>query len=177
MPSTQSPGDRDELRSRQFYGKFRGRVVDNDDPLHRGRLRVQVPQVLEDSSAWAMPCVPFAGKEMGFFALPEKDTGVWVEFEAGNPSYPIWTGFFWNQNDIPDSSPEIKFFKTKKFTLRIDDSVGEITIENDSGSQIVMTAMDVTLKSSSVKTEASGGKNTALAAQGFSVNDGTFEVL
>jgi len=152
-------------------------VVDNNDPLHRGRLRVQVPQVLEDSTVWALPCVPFAGKNMGFFAMPEVGTWVWVEFQAGNPTYPIWTGFFWNQDDIPDSKPDVKFFKTKKFTLQIDDTVGEITIENDSGSRVVLTAQDVTVKSSTVNTEATGGKKTKLAAQGFSVNDGAFEVL
>jgi uncharacterized protein involved in type VI secretion and phage assembly len=162
-----------------FFGKYRGVVRDNADTLGRGRLLVVVPQVLEDQEVWAMPCVPYAGKDRGFFAMPEKDTGVWIEFEAGNPSFPIWTGCFWNKDDIDsaDSTPEIKFFKTEKFTLRIDDSVGEITIENDSGSQVVLTANDVTVKSSTVKTEATGGKKTELSAVSFSVNDGALEVL
>ncbi len=100
----------------EFFGKYRGVVKSNQDPLGRGRLQVIVPQVLENSPAWAMPCVPYAGKERGFFAMPDVGTGVWVEFEAGNPSFPIWTGCFWNKDDIPraDSVPEIKFFKTKK---------------------------------------------------------------
>src|SRR5690606_28322203 len=150
----------------------------NRDPLGRGRLRVQVPQVLESSPVWAMPCVPYAGKDRGFFAMPEPGTGVWIEFEAGNPSFPIWTGCFWNENDIPaaDSGPEIKFFKTKKFTLRIDDGAGEITIENEAGSQIVIGAVDISIKSSTVKTEATGGRKTELSAVSFSVNDGAFEV-
>ena len=115
----------------------------------------------------------------GFFALPDVDTGVWIEFEAGNPSFPIWTGCFWNQDDIPseDSGADIKFFRTKKFKLRIDDSVGEITIENDSGSQIVLNATEVHVKSSSVINEATGGKKTELSAVGLSVNDGALEVL
>lgn len=163
----------------RFFGKYRGIVKRNTDPLGRGRLQVLVPQVMEDSPAWAMPCVPYAGKERGFFAMPDEGTGVWVEFEAGDPSFPIWTGCFWNKDDIPsaDSVPEIKFFKTKKFSLRIDDSVGEITIENESGSQIVFTAMDILVKSSTVKTEATGGKKTELSAVSFSVNDGALEVL
>lgn len=163
----------------EFFGKYRGVVKSNQDPLGRGRLQVIVPQVLENSPAWAMPCVPYAGKERGFFAMPDVGTGVWVEFEAGNPSFPIWTGCFWNKDDIApaDSVPEIKFFKTKKFTLRIDDTVGEITIENEAGSQIVIGALDITLKSSSVKTEATGGKKTELSAVSFSVNDGALEVL
>jgi len=163
----------------QFFGKFRGIVKNNADSLGRGRLLVVVPQVLENQEVWAMPCVPYAGKERGFFAMPDVGTGVWVEFEAGNPSFPIWVGCFWNKDDIPsaDSKPEIKFFKTKKFTLRIDDSVGEVTLENESGSQVVLTATDITVKSSTVKTEATGGKKTELSAVSFSVNDGALEVL
>jgi uncharacterized protein involved in type VI secretion and phage assembly len=163
----------------QFFGKFRGIVKSNQDPLGRGRLQIVVPQVLENQPVWAMPCVPYAGKERGFFAMPDVGTGVWIEFEAGNPSFPIWVGCFWNKDDIPsaDSVPEIKFFKTKKFTLRIDDSVGEVTIENESGSQVVLTATDITVKSSTVKTEATGGKKTELSAVSFSVNDGALEVL
>jgi uncharacterized protein involved in type VI secretion and phage assembly len=162
-----------------FFGKFRGIVKSNADSLGRGRLLVVVPQVLENQEVWAMPCVPYAGKERGFFAMPDVGTGVWVEFEAGNPSFPIWVGCFWNKDDIPsaDSKPEIKFFKTKKFTLRIDDSVGEVTLENESGSQVVLTATDITVKSSTVKTEATGGKKTELSAVSFSVNDGALEVL
>jgi uncharacterized protein involved in type VI secretion and phage assembly len=162
-----------------FFGKYRGVVKDNADTLGRGRLLVVVPQVLEEQAVWAMPCVPYAGKDRGFFAMPDAGTGVWVEFEAGNPSFPIWTGCFWNKDDIPsaDSAPQIKFFKTKKFTLRIDDSVGEVTIENESGSQVLLTATDVTVKSSTVKTEATGGKKTELSAVCFSVNDGALEVL
>jgi len=163
----------------QFLGKFRGVVKNNKDSLGRGRLLVVVPQVLENNEVWAMPCVPYAGKERGFFAMPDVGTGVWVEFEAGNPNFPIWVGCFWNKDDIPsaDSGPDIKFFKTKKFTLRIDDSVGEVTLENESGSQVVLTATEVTVKSSTVKTEATGGKKTELSAVSFSVNDGALEVL
>lgn len=176
MPIAQKCGTPEPQRAK-YYGKYRGRVVDNDDPQHRGRLRVQVPQVLDTAEVWAMPCVPFAGAGMGLFALPDQGTGVWVEFEAGNPSYPIWTGCFWNKDDISDSQPSVKFFKTKKFKLTIDDSVGEITFENDSGTQVVLDAQGLHLKGSNVTAEATGGKKTELTVRSFSVNDGAFEVL
>ncbi|SIK36526.1 Uncharacterized protein conserved in bacteria [Mycobacteroides abscessus subsp. abscessus] len=44
---------------------------------------------------WAMPCVPVAGIQSGFVALPNIGSGVWVEFEQGDPDYPIWVGCFW----------------------------------------------------------------------------------
>ena len=169
-----------ELGSRpHYFGKYRGTVANNLDPLGRGRLQVSVPAVLGDVSAWAMPCVPYAGPNLGFYTMPEIGTGIWVEFEAGDVSFPIWSGCFWNDGDIDsaDSDPKIKFFKTNKFTLRIDDGNGEIVINNDSGSQITLTAQEILHKSSTVKQEAAGGRKTELSAASFKVNDGSVEVL
>ncbi|BBA36202.1 uncharacterized protein sS8_4272 [Methylocaldum marinum] len=163
----------------QYYGKYRGTVVDNVDPNKRGRLQVTVPAVLDTKQVWAMPCVPYAGPSLGFYAMPEVGTGVWIEFEAGDVSYPIWTGCFWAENDVDqaDADPRIKFFKTRKFTLRIDDGNGEIIIENDSGSQIKLTAQEILHKSSTVRQEAAGGRKTELSAASYKVNDGAMEVL
>jgi uncharacterized protein involved in type VI secretion and phage assembly len=80
----------------RFYGKYRGMVLNNIDPMQQGRLQVQVPDVANVIPlTWAMPCVPFAGIQNGMFALPMIGAGVWVEFEQGDPSYPIWSGCFW----------------------------------------------------------------------------------
>ena len=80
----------------KYYGKYRGMVLNNIDPMNTARLLVQVPDVLGlSTSSWAMPCVPFAGVQSGVFVLPIIGAGVWVEFEGGNPDFPIWTGGFW----------------------------------------------------------------------------------
>ena len=79
--------------SNRYLGKFRGRVVNNDDPLRIGRVTVEVPDVLGDEpSTWALPCLPFTGPESGQFVVPAPGAGVWVEFEQGDPSFPVWTG-------------------------------------------------------------------------------------
>jgi uncharacterized protein involved in type VI secretion and phage assembly len=79
----------------QYYGKYRGTVVNNIDPMMIGRLMVMVPDVSNViPSTWAMPCLPFAGIQNGFFAVPMIGAGVWVEYEQGDPDYPIWTGCF-----------------------------------------------------------------------------------
>ena len=111
-----------------FYGKYRGLVVENEDGEKRGRLKVVVPAVMGTQEVWALPCAPYAGDGVGFFALPEVGTGVWVEFEAGDVSFPIWTGCFWGDNQIPaeDAKPTVKFFRTEKVTLRVDDEAGEL---------------------------------------------------
>jgi hypothetical protein len=79
-----------------FYGKYRGTVVNNIDPMQIGRLLVIVPDVGSlVPGTWAMPCVPIAGIATGFFALPLPNSGVWIEFERGDPDHPIWTGCYW----------------------------------------------------------------------------------
>jgi hypothetical protein len=87
----------------RFYGKYRGLVIENIDPEQIGRVLVQVSDVLgELPSSWAMPCVPAAGIQAGCFIVPPIGSQVWVEFEQGDPDYPIWTGGFWGLvADVP----------------------------------------------------------------------------
>jgi uncharacterized protein involved in type VI secretion and phage assembly len=80
----------------RFYGKYRGMVLNNIDPMQMGRLQVQVPDVTGVAPAtWAMPCAPVAGIQNGLFALPAIGSGVWVEFEQGSIDHPVWVGCFW----------------------------------------------------------------------------------
>src|SRR5687767_13079517 len=81
--------------NRNFTGRYRGRVVSNVDPQNTGRLLVSVPDVLgSDCFVWAASATPFAGLQQGMFAVPPINGGVWVEFEQGDPDYPVWTGSF-----------------------------------------------------------------------------------
>lgn len=88
---------------RRYYGKYRGFVASNSDPDRLGRLQLRVPSVLgAAATGWALPCLPFGGlPDQGWFAVPEKDAQVWVEFEEGDLSRPIWTGTFWQQKGDP----------------------------------------------------------------------------
>jgi len=162
----------DYLRS-HFFGKYRGTVTDNQDPTSRGRLKVSVPAVLgADLEVWAMPCVPYAGDQVGFYSLPPNGSGVWVEFEAGDPSYPIWTGCFWADNELPDSGgPDIKIWQTDSLKVRLDDSADELLVENGGGSK--------TTYGSDVTTEAGSATLTVGDGGGASVNvnDGALEVM
>ena len=90
----------------RFLGKYQGTVVNNIDPMQRGRLIVEVPDVLGlVPSSWAEACVPLAGPTgppMGVYLVPPIGAGVWVEFEHGEPERPIWVGCRWGaQSDIP----------------------------------------------------------------------------
>lgn len=167
-----------------FFGKYRGTVIDNADKSNRGRLKVRVPAVLGSVESWAMPCVPYAGKSVGFYSLPQAGTGVWVEFEAGDPSYPIWTGCFWGDNELPDAGgAPIKIWKTEKLTVRIDDDNDELKLETTSGSKVTL-ASDITSESGGAKhtvgsagvvSELSAGKVEVTSAS-VKVNNGAWEV-
>src|SRR5580704_12541065 len=87
----------------RYFGKYRGTVIENIDPEQIGRIIAMVPDVLGIApSSWAMPCVPAAGIQAGIFVVPPIGSGVWVEFEQGDPDYPIWTGGFWGLvADVP----------------------------------------------------------------------------
>ncbi|WP_299621900.1 phage baseplate assembly protein V [Pelagibius sp.] len=89
--------------ARRFYGKYRGTVAQNVDPMLRGRIQCLVPDVLGVTpSGWAVPCFPFAGPQMGAVAIPMIGSGVWVEFEQGDPEKPIWSGgWFGNTAEVP----------------------------------------------------------------------------
>jgi hypothetical protein len=80
----------------RYYGKYRGTVVNNVDPQQLGRIMAMAPDVLGMiPSSWAMPCVPAAGAQAGCYIVPPIGSKVWIEFEQGDPDYPIWTGGFW----------------------------------------------------------------------------------
>jgi hypothetical protein len=163
----------------RMFGKFRGLVVDNVDPGGRGRLQVSVAAVLGEQAVWAMPCVPVANHDgSGFFAMPDIGSSVWVEFEAGNLDYPIWSGCFWPDDaiDSADAVPEVKFWKTRNFTIRIDDDAGELVIENNGGGKLTISASEIAAAADSVK-QTAGGMKTALSQASFDVNDGAFTVV
>jgi uncharacterized protein involved in type VI secretion and phage assembly len=160
-------------------------VVDNDDPNKRGRVKVSVPAVLDTLEVWAMPCVPYAGEKVGFYVMPETGSGVWVEFEGGDPSYPIWSGCFWGDDELPEDAtgPTMKILRTKTGQMQFDDDAGEIIVKNDDDATVTL-AQDITLEagnstqtigSSGVVSESGSGK-VEVATAGVNVNSGAFKV-
>lgn len=82
--------------NKRFFGKYRGTVINNVDPEQRGRIMAIVPDVSTVvPSTWAMPCLPVGGVQMGVFTVPPIGAGVWIEYEQGDPDYPVWVGCFW----------------------------------------------------------------------------------
>jgi uncharacterized protein involved in type VI secretion and phage assembly len=128
------------VRSR-FFGKYRGLVTDNNDPTNRGRVKVRVPAVLNEQQVWAMPCLPYAGIKVGSYMIPEPDAGVWVEFEGGDPSYAIWTGGFWADDELPKDeqdaqvSPSLRIIRSEKgLIVSFNDDSETLTLSDKNGS-------------------------------------------
>jgi hypothetical protein len=156
-----------------YFGKYRGSVTNNIDPNSKGRLQVSAPAVLgEGTLSWAEPCVPFAGDGVGFFMLPPIGANVWVEFEGGDPDYPIWSGCFWGAGQ-PPASPAIegmRVIKTNGITITLNDlpGAGGVTIELSGGQKITMGSTGVEI--------TNGQAKIALSGPTVNVNNGGLEV-
>ena len=158
-----------------FFGKYRGKVENNIDPMQLGRVQVSVPAVLgEGSMSWAMPCVPYAGPGVGFFAIPPVGANIWVEFEGGDPDYPIWSGCFWGVGEVPAqlAVAEMKVLKTDMGTITLNDlpGAGGITIETTTGMKIVINALGIEINNGQ-------GGSIKLTGPQVSVNEGALEVV
>jgi uncharacterized protein involved in type VI secretion and phage assembly len=159
-------------QGKPFFGKYRGKVRDIQDPLTLGRIKVEIPDVLGAAvSGWALPAVPYAGNGVGLYLIPPVGASVWVEFEHGDPDYPVWAGCYWEtQAQLPTEAdkPEVKVLKTKTATIVLDDLAGEIAIVTGN-SEIKLSSQGIIiqhLKKAIVK----------IASPTVSINDGALEV-
>ena len=158
----------------RFFGKYRGFVVENQDPELLGRLKVKVPSVLGDQvvTGWALPCLPYGGAaNQGFLFVPEVDAGVWVEFEEGDLEFPVWVGTFWSKPggeselpkpDAPDTGkeegavqdpPTRKIIKTKAgHTIQFEDADGsgcvviKYRVDDDNSHWVALTQAGILIK-------------------------------
>lgn len=172
--------------NKKFFGKYRGIVSDYKDPLNIGRIRAQVPDVFgEEESGWAMPCVPFAGKGMGFLGLPATGSGVWIEFEQGDPDYPVWSGTWWpDSNDVPAVAKSADYDKTVMVTnkgnqvILDDSSEGGITLKIIGGTTSIKLTSQGGTESVTVETagtltlKTAANQKIVLSATGIEIDNG-----
>ncbi len=164
-----------------FYGKHRGTVINNIDPMQLGRLLVQVPDVLGlTTSSWAMPSVPIAGTQMGMYAIPQVGTGVWVEFEHGDADYPVWTGCWWGSGSevpnlglgTPSPIPHIVLQTTLQNAILVSDlpgPTGGIMLKLSTGAMITINDTGITIQNGQ-------GASIALVGPSVSINNGALTI-
>ena len=153
----------------RYYGKYRGVVTQVDGETMR--LKAKIPAVLfEQESGWAMPCVPYAGPQVGIAFLPEAGSGVWIEFEGGNVSCPIWTGCYWRKGELPtEVKADVKAIITKKIKIVFNDSAPSVTCGDRNGNTLKLNAEGIAIERDS--------KNLKITPSKVAVNDGALEVI
>jgi hypothetical protein len=170
------------IKRKKFYGKYRGTVVNNIDPMQIGRIQVIVPDVSNlIPTGWAMPCVPIAGKQSGTYVVPQVGAGVWVEFEQGNPDDPIWVGGFWGiAAEVPalalagvPGNPNIVLQSALQNTLVISDlpgPTGGIMLKSPTGASIIVNDTGIYIQNGK-------GASLTLVGPAVTVNNGALSVI
>lgn len=169
------------MNGENFYGKYRGVVLNNIDPMQQGRLLVQVPDVSGLAPAtWAMPCAPVAGIQNGLFALPIIGSGVWVEFEQGDPEHPIWVGCFWGSAAevpalalaTPPGVPAITLQTPLQNGITISDlpgPTGGIVIKSATGASLIVNDTGIYIQNGKGAAITMLGPTTDINAGGLTV--------
>lgn len=169
----------------RFYGKYAATVLNNIDPERRGRLLLNIPDVLSFvPSTWAEACVPLAGPTgppMGVYMVPPIGAGVWVEFEQGDPGRPIWVGCRWGlASDVPPLahvglpiSPNIVLQTAGQNSLVISDlpgPTGGIMLKSATGATIIVNDTGIYIQN---------GKGASLIMTGptTNINNGALTVV
>jgi uncharacterized protein involved in type VI secretion and phage assembly len=165
----------------RFYGKYRATVINNLDPQLQGRIQVQLADRYGMfPSTWALPAFPFAG--MGgasIVALPAVASLVWVEFEAGDPDYPVWSGaFFPDPGGFPPlalaaatpATPNIYMQTTTGTSITLSDNPAQqVFLKTATGAMIMIGAAGITI---------SNGQGASIQMSGPSViiNNGALTI-
>ncbi|WP_227243349.1 phage baseplate assembly protein V [Paraburkholderia caribensis] len=164
----------------RYYGKYRATVLNNLDLQMQGRIQVQ----LSDRyglfpSTWALPSFPFAGKGGGVVALPQIASSVWVEFEAGDPDCPLWSGCFWpDPAGFPPLAlaggtpvtPNIHLQTTLGTSVTLSDNPAQqVMVKTATGAMIIIGATGITLMNGQ-------GASIAMVGPSVIINNGALTV-
>ncbi len=166
----------------KYFGKYRGVVINNIDPMQIGRLQVMVPDVSTVlPTSWAMPCFPAGGIQMGLFTVPPLGAGVWIEFEQGDPDYPIWVGCYYGSTaEVPSIAllypppvPAITLQTPLQNSLTVSDlpgPTGGILIKSSTGASIAVNDIGITIQNGQ-------GASIVLAGPSVTINAGALVVV
>ena len=129
----------------RYYSFYRGMVIDNEDPQHMNQLQVMVPQVQGGIIIWALPFDQHGGTQTGFkYLAPEIGDTVYVMFECGDPSKPLWAYHGFALDQMPeelDSPNKMGIITPNGNIVILDETSGELNI---------FTEGNITIKSNKV---------------------------
>jgi uncharacterized protein involved in type VI secretion and phage assembly len=166
----------------KYFGVYRGTVVNNIDPLQMGRIMATVPDVGGViPSTWAMPCVPIAGKQMGTFMVPQIGSGIFMQFEAGDPDRPVWIGGWWgNAAEVPalalagvPGDPNIVIQTTLQNAIVVSDlpgPTGGIMLKSTTGATIIVNDTGIYIQNGK-------GASIVMAGPSVTINEGALVIV
>jgi uncharacterized protein involved in type VI secretion and phage assembly len=168
--------------SNPFFGKYRGTVVNNIDPMMTGRIQAIVPDVSSVMlTSWAMPCLPVAGIQSGIYTVPVIGSGVWIEFEKGDPDYPIWTGCFYGSaaevpalaRTVPPPIPGITLQTPLQNGLTVNDvpgPLGGIMLKSATGATLIVNDTGIYIQNGK-------GASITMVGPAVTINNGALSVI
>ena len=117
----------------RYYSVYRGIVVDNDDQeKHMNRIMVCCPEVMSGIISWAYPKSQHGSINNGFkFLAPKVGDIVFVTFEFGDPTKPLWEYHGWALNQIPsplDGPNKMGIITPEGNVIVLDDDNGKLTM-------------------------------------------------
>ncbi len=166
----------------KYFGKYRGTVINNIDPLQMGRIQAMVPDVSNlIPTTWAMPCLPVAGIQMGVYSVPPIGSGVWVEFEQGDPDFPIWVGCFYGSaaevpalsKTAPPAVPAITLQTTLQNGLIVSDlpgPTGGIMLRSATGATLIVNDTGIYIQNGK-------GASITMIGPNVTINNGALVVI
>jgi uncharacterized protein involved in type VI secretion and phage assembly len=166
------------MADEKYFGKYRGSVANNVDPMNMGRILATVPDV-SGVTSWAMPCVPVAGTQMGMYAIPPVGASVWIEFEQGDAGSPIWSGCFWGSAaEVP---PEAK--PSPSSIILNTEGGNKLIISDDpgpSGGIIIKNSFSgaaITVNNEGITIDNGKGASIMMIKEKVTINNGALDVV
>lgn len=176
-----------ETEATRVYEPVIALVTDNKDPSKLGRVKIKIPVLSNTDTTWWAPIVMLgAGKNRGWFFIPEVDDEVLVLFEHGDMSRPLVIGALWNGKDKPprtnsDGKNDERIFQSRKkhFLLFDDGSSGVVELAHEKGRKVVFDDNGIVLqdeKGNSVKIDSNSGAITIEATGSLTIKAATVSI-
>jgi len=137
----------------EFNHHWTGKVIDNDDPLRMGRVKIKIfgyyDDIAEDAIPWALPESSYVGSKNGALIIPDNNSILRGYFDNGDDQKPIYTAVapsvsnYTTSKTITDTLlnyPNLMTLLTIENGgyVTVNKQNGEVTIQHRAGTKIVI---------------------------------------